>query len=58
MNEQEVKSELAKYDLAWNDFLEWMIGQTYSCDQGKAIYYYDDVERFILKKMGFRPIWD
>jgi hypothetical protein len=49
MNEKQVKAELAKYDLNWDDFLEFMIGQTISSDpNGNTIYWARDVKKFII----------
>ena len=59
MLEQEVKECLEKRGLSWDDFENWMTGQTLSSDKaGNTIYWTHDVQRFIdIKLHGKRGIF-
>ncbi len=61
MKEAEVKALLTQWNLKWEDFMKWMIGQTLSSDaDGNTIYYNHDVRQFIRKEYtGSEDInWD
>lgn len=52
MNETEIKSILAHWNLKWDDFIKWMTGRTFTKDDnGNAIYYEIDVRAFIRSKI-------
>ena len=60
MGEQEVKNLLKEKGLSWEEFAEWMIGQTVSSDEnGNIIYYTHDVMDFVnMKLKGIQPEFD
>ncbi len=61
MKEAEVKAELLRMNLKWEDFMEWMRGRTYSKDaNGNDVYHKHDVDAFITEKYTgvVDPDWD
>ena len=48
MTEQEVKIRLKDSDKTWEEFLDWMIGQTVGMNEdGSTNWYEYDVDRFM-----------
>ena len=48
MNEKQLRKILKENNRTWEEFLEWMHGQTMSADENGETNYYDwDVDRFI-----------
>ena len=47
MSSQQVKQLLKENNLLWDDFIEWMFGQTVAIINGEPDYYEYDVMRFI-----------
>ena len=59
MKIQEAKKIIKLNALSWNDFWEWMKGQTLSEDNGVTIIPDRDVKSYIDWKLkGIKPIWD
>lgn len=51
MLEKEVKELLSKNGLQWEDFAQWIIGQTvHSNENGETLYFEWDVKRYINAK--------
>lgn len=47
MKEIEVKELLNENNLKWDDFIDWMIGQTHGIVDGEPDYYEWDVKKFV-----------
>lgn len=59
MSEAKVKEALAKAGLPWEDFVEWMDGQTVGLNPDGSFNYYDwDVASFIDGGGKRTPIHD
>lgn len=51
MKENDVKFILEKLGLQWADFIKFMRGQTISEGPSGAIYWQDDVKRFLCEQI-------
>ena len=59
MYKEQVIELLKEKDLKWEDFYDWMKGQTIGMDGNKIIYYNHDVARYIRWKVDGKPTyWD
>lgn len=56
MTEKEVREKLEEASYHWEDFDEWMCGQTAGLNPDGTIDYYEsDVDRFIRNMNRMRP---
>lgn len=55
MTEQQVRQHINAYGLTWAQFKAFMVGQTVSSYNGQAIYWEEDVQRFVKQNKKELP---